>query len=117
MGRWTDDEDARLREYAKIGLTAAEAGVVLDRSESACAGRARRLDVAFNSAAHTDLRLFVAKGGRLVREDIGGVVGVRWARAHRSGPGFATPICEQFLTIGLLEREGGEIYRVGAARR
>jgi hypothetical protein len=43
---------------------------------------------------------FLRKGGRLLREDIGGVVGVRWGRAHRSGPPFDPQTCERLLEKG-----------------
>lgn len=43
---------------------------------------------------------FLKRGGVLIREDIGGVVGVRWGRAHRSGPPFDTETCERLLERG-----------------
>lgn len=43
---------------------------------------------------------FLKRGGVVVREDLGGVVGVRWGRAHRSGAPFNTEACERLLTNG-----------------
>lgn len=118
MAKWTPEEDACLKECAKTGLTAGEAAVAVaalgnERGEAACASRARRLKITFNSASNIGLRNFLAEGGRLIREDIGGVIGVRWARAHRSGSGFATDVCEKLLAIGLLKPEPNaqHVYR------
>lgn len=43
---------------------------------------------------------FLKRGGALVREDIGGAIGVRWGRAHRCGPAFDPLACERLLERG-----------------
>lgn len=43
------------------------------------------------------LRRHLARGGRLVREDIGPPIGVRWCCATRSGDDFDTRHAERFM--------------------
>ncbi len=43
---------------------------------------------------------FLSKGGVLVREEIGGAVGVAWRTASRSGEGFPTEVCEKVRQKG-----------------
>lgn len=46
---------------------------------------------------------FLARGGVVLREAIGGAVGERWARPSRSGSGFDPAICSAWLQNGRLE--------------
>lgn len=115
MAKWTEQEDGKLLACIGDGLTAEETSPVVGKSSSACAGRASRLKVGFNSAPHAGLRAFLSAGGRIVREDLGGVVGVRWARASRSGGGFAAPICDRFVQLGILRAvDDGRAYAKAA---
>ena len=103
MTRWTPEEDAQLTELAAEGLSPAEvAGVMKTRSESAVAGRASKIGASFRSREHQPLREYLSRGGAVVREDIGGVIGVRWAKATRSGEAFSARACEVFVRLGLL---------------
>lgn len=101
-----------LRTCASDGLAASEAAAALGRNVAGVYGRARRLGVRFTSSRHDQLRTFLRKGGRLVREEIGGAVGVRWGRAHRSGAAFDTRVCERLLELGQLKpsAEGQDVY-------
>jgi hypothetical protein len=44
---------------------------------------------------------YLKKGGIILREDIGGVVGVRWCKPTRSG-GFDAPTCARWVAAGRL---------------
>ena len=57
---------------------------------------------------------YLARGGVVMREAIGGAVGERWARPTRSGPGFDPAICSAWLQNGRLEAvadAAGELFR------
>lgn len=43
---------------------------------------------------------FLKRGGAIVREDVGGGVGVRWGKAHRCGRGFDAATCDKILEAG-----------------
>jgi hypothetical protein len=94
---WTEEREGRLRELASSGLTAALCAKALGTTEAAVYGRARKLEISFDGSECASVTRFLAEGGRLLREEIGGVIGVRWCRAHRSGPGFPAAICETLL--------------------
>lgn len=108
MTRWTDAEDDQLKELAADGLSAREIALALDaRSESAVSGRAARIGASLLSSPHQSLREYLADGGRIVREDVGGAVGIHWAKATRSGSNFAATICERFVALGFIEPTDG----------
>lgn len=71
--RWTPAEDERLESLAGDGLSGGEVATVLKRPEGGVRARAAKLGVTFASGDHNQLRTFLAAGGRLIREDIGGV--------------------------------------------
>lgn len=100
--KWTEELDAKLKTLGSDGLTAVEIAAVMDLSEGPVRSRAAHLKVSLDGSDHYDLHRFVAAGGALIREDIGGVIGVRWGRAHRSGSPFDTDMCERLLTLGAL---------------
>lgn len=104
MGKWTKEHDGRLLALIDDGLTAAQVAHLMDRSEGSVRARALKLKVGFNSTRQADLLDFLRKGRALVREDIGGVVGVRWCPADRSGGNFNTPMCETLAHHGFLAR-------------
>lgn len=117
MKRWTEEQDAALAQAIKDGLSAREAGLVVGKSESATQGRANRLKLSFESSENQGLRTYLREGGRLVREEIGGAVGIHWARATRSGGGFKAQFCERLVELGLLVREEGSqsVFRMSEA--
>lgn len=113
MRYWDDTEDATLKRAAEDKLGAYEAAKLLDRSEAAVRGRARKLGVSFNGARCRDVREHVAGGGYLVRDEVGGVIGVHWACATRSAGAFDGQVCEALVEHGLLlpEKPGRAIYK------
>ena len=100
---WSSEEDVVLEACAADGLSGCETARALCRSANTVYARAGRRQIRFASAAQASPRAFLAKGGVLVREDVGGAVGIAWSRAHRSGPGFASTACERYLQLGLLK--------------
>lgn len=100
---WTAAEDQLLRECAGDGLSSGETARVLDRTVDSVSSRAGRKQIRFSSAEHAALRKYLKREGRLLREDIGGAVGVRWATAHRSGPSFSAAVCERLLASGMMQ--------------
>lgn len=108
MSRWNEQEDTVLRELAKDGLSGAEISrAIPGRSESSIYGRARTLRVSLTSREHQSLRDYLADGGCIVRDEVGGVVGVRWAAATRCGESFATKVCERLVSLGFLRTVDG----------
>jgi hypothetical protein len=108
MSRWKPEEDDLLMSLAGDGLSAQEIALALkSRTGAAVYGRAKALKVTLNSREHQSLRDYLREGGRLVRDEVGGVVGVRWARATRSGESFATKVCERFVELGWLRSADG----------
>jgi len=104
---WTDEMKALLTGMAADGLTAGECADALGLTEGQVRYQADKLEIGFDSTAATALRNFLNDGGRLIREDFGGVVGVRWACAHRCGGSFPTAICERLLSLKRLAPEPG----------
>lgn len=103
MTRWTQEQDDLLRELAADGLSAAEiARAMPDRSESAVYGRAAKLKARLSAGNYREMRDYLSGGGCLVRDEVGGVVGVRWARATRSGESYPTRTCERLAALGWL---------------
>lgn len=43
---------------------------------------------------------FLRRGGALIREEMGGAVGIRWGPAHRCGTSFDSNTCERLLSRG-----------------
>lgn len=105
--KWTTELDAKLKALMADGLTAAICADIMGATEGSIYARASSQSFKFQSDECQAVAKFLALGGRLIREDVGGVVGVRWARAHRSGPGFPAPICERLLELGRLTTDHG----------
>jgi hypothetical protein len=104
MSRWTPEEDVILRDNVESGLSAAELALLLpDRTADAVWGRCRKIGLKLRAAEHTPLREYLAEGGCVVRENVGGAIGIHWAKATRSGSAFATSICERFVALGFLK--------------
>lgn len=104
--KWTVELDAQLAELASDGLSVAEAAKIMGLTYGSVAGRASSQRVAFYGHENMGLRAFIQRGGHLMREDIGGIVGIRWAPADRNGGSFPTPFCERLLSLGLLKQAG-----------
>lgn len=102
MAKWTPEEDAQLIDLAKDGLSAKEIAAAIGRSESSVSGRASKLRITMRSRQHQSLREYLREGGPLVRDEIGGAVGVHWTKAARTGEAFAASICERFVALGFL---------------
>lgn len=111
--RWELEDDITLRHLARAGVGAKECGVILGRSEGAVRARAKRLDVTFDGLACKAVREHLASGAVLVREDVGGGIGVHWACATRSLGGFNAKVCEALMNAGLLvpDERGRTVYR------
>lgn len=108
MTKWTPEEDDAITKLAGDGLSAKEiARTVPPRSESAVSSRLSRIGVSLESREHQTLREYLAEGGRLVREEIGGAVGVHWAKATRCGVSFSTQVCERFVELGFIRPDAG----------
>ena len=73
---------------------------------------AMKLDPA--EAARKRLPRFVKRGGFVVRDVVGGAVGVRWTRAARTGGWFNPAKLERALELGVLRPVQGaaSIFRV-----
>lgn len=113
MKPWSTQEDVLLRQCASEGLSSSEAARILDRTVDSVSSRAGRTGVRFSSADHSALRKYLKREGRLIREDVGGAVGVRWACAHRSGPTFSAAICDRLLAHALIlpDPEAPQVFR------
>lgn len=115
MPKWTPGEDDKLLELMADGLSADEIGrVITERSVSAIYGRASTLGKTFCSREHQGLRDYLREGGLLVREEVGGAVGVRWAPATRCGGSFGARVCERLVALGLLipTRDRANVFQV-----
>lgn len=114
MAKWTEDDIATLKVLAKDGHSAVEAAVILERTPAAVSGKASKEGISFDSVRHSELRTLLNGGGAVAREDHGGVVGVRWCSATRSGGSFDAAFCEHLLSRGLIVPDPharGEVYR------
>lgn len=113
---WTAGEDQLLRECAGDGLSSGETARIIGRTVDSVSSRAGRKQIRFNSAEHAALRKYLKREDRLLREDLGGAVGVRWATAHRSGPTFSAAVCERLLAGGLVQPdpEAPHVFRSAA---
>ena len=107
MSQWTEEKDVLLSKAIDGGLTAHEASLLVGESERACRKEAALLGKGFAGAENQGLHVFLRKGGRLVREEIGAAVGTYWTCAHRSGSGFNAELCESLLALGLLVKDLG----------
>lgn len=108
MTRWKPEEDDLLRELAVDGLSAREIALALtERSEGAVSSHASAIGVALISRGSQDLREYLAEGGRIVREDVGGIIGIYWAKATRSGSVFSAKTCERFVALGFIAPTDG----------
>lgn len=112
MNRWLPDEVALLTSLAKIGVGAKECAFILGRSEGAVRAKAQASEVVFNGLACKQVRDHLASGAVLVREEVGGVIGVHWACASRSLGGFNARVCEALRDHGLLvpDERGHAVY-------
>lgn len=107
MKRWTTQEDEKLTALAASGVTAKQASATMPgRTAAGLAKRAAKIGVSFQGGDPA-LRAFLDKGGVLVRDEIGGAVGVRWGCAHRSGGGFDAGVCEKLREFGFLRQHPG----------
>lgn len=107
---WTPERDALLETLAEGGASGEEVARIVECSASTVYRRAKALKIFFDARSTTLLRNFLEDGGRLIREDVGGAVGIRWGRANRSGPGFEFDHCETFLRLGMIVQDGS-VYR------
>jgi hypothetical protein len=73
---------------------------------SAIDGACTRHHVSRNSQRSQEIREAIRRGVRLIREDVGGAIGVRWSSAHRGGETYPTAYCEALVEMGLLELDG-----------
>ena len=76
-------------------------------TDEAPASNLRRDDQLARSAQRARLTRFLKRGGVLVRDVCGGAVGVRWARASRTGSDFDAAVCERRLEEGRLRHVPG----------
>lgn len=114
MTKWTEDDVATLKVLAKDGLSTVEAAVILKRTPAAVSGKASKEGITFDSIRFSEVRSLLANGGAVAREDHGGVVGIRWCSATRSGGSFDVAFCEHLLSRGLIVPDPharGEVYR------
>jgi hypothetical protein len=106
MAKWTPEEDAALTDLAKDGFSAKEIAAAIGRSEGSVSGRVAKLGVSLCSRQHQTLREYLRDGGPLARDDVGGIVGVHWTKAARTGEAFSATICERFVALGFLRPDG-----------
>lgn len=104
--RWTADKLTQLKELAAKGLGGAEIAHVIGATPSAIEGACARYRVSRNSQRSQEIREAIRRGVRLIREDVGGAIGVRWSSAHRGGETYPTAYCEALVEMGLLELDG-----------
>lgn len=109
--KWKPEEIVTLQCLAKDGLTGAEIGRIMDRSEGSVNSAAFRNKIGLDSGAGIMARAYLKEGGAILREDCGGAVGIRWAPAHRSAGSFPTPLCEAYLAHGFLTELRPNTYR------
>lgn len=68
-------------------------------------------------ASHPEYRRLVEymkRGGAVLREDVGGVVGVRWTTAHLSVVRFDPKACERLMERGC--KVGGKLHALSRER-
>lgn len=99
---WSPADEAEVALLAKAGLSGREIGSVLKRSEAAVRAKAAELKVPIDSKANDALRRLLAGSddalpGIILREDLGGVIGVRWCLPSRSGDTFCAAYCQALL--------------------
>ncbi len=100
--KWTDDECSKLAELASHGLSCQMVAKSLGRSVSSVSTKAAKSGVSFDSLRHSELLTLMDKGGNIACEDLGGVIGVRWFPAHRSGGSFDPMFCAKLVELELL---------------
>lgn len=103
MAAWSEKECEKLSELASYGMSCAMVAKALKRSASSVSTKASKSGVRFDSLRHSELITLMDKGGNIAREDLGGVIGIRWFPAHRSGGSFDASFCEKLLEFGVLE--------------
>ncbi|MFY8143064.1 MAG: hypothetical protein ACOVMT_04175 [Caulobacter sp.] len=109
--RWSPADEARLVELAKAGLSGKEIGSVLARPVGGVRAKASELKVPIDSVPNDALRRHLAGDdtrlpGAVLREEIGGVIGVRWCLPSRYGETFCTVYCDTLLSLGRLVQAG-----------
>jgi hypothetical protein len=103
MSRWTTEEDDLLKQLAVDGMSATlMTRALAGRSEAAITGRACRLGVPLASRAHQSLIDHLREGGAIIREQVGGAIGVHWTTAARAGGHFSDRLCERLLSLGYI---------------
>jgi len=102
MAAWSEEDVERLEQLAGEGLSGKEIALILKRTEAAIRAKAAACEISIDSREDGGLRSFLRDGGHLIREEIGGAVGVHWARASRSGGAFSPRLCERLRELGLI---------------
>ena len=101
--KWTPEEDQKLRDLASDGLSPTLiANILPERTADAIWARASRLKIRLQSQETRSAYEYLKEGGAVVRDEIGGVVGVRWGAATRTGETFATRFCERLVALGFI---------------
>lgn len=113
--RWDAGDVKRLEDMAAFGLDRTEIAHVLGRTPIAIRDKAAEEEIALHPQKLSTIRSFGRKGGVFVREFLGGSIGLRWGRAHRSGASFDREACERLFDFGMIlpaERagEGGHVW-------
>lgn len=104
---WDRGDIDRLADMADFGLAPDEIGHILGRTPKAIKDKAAEQSIQIASAKLSTIRNFGRKGGVFVREFLGGQIGIRWGRAHRSGAAFDTTACERLLDDGFITTATG----------
>lgn len=112
---WDAGDVVRLEDMLAFGMNPDEIGHVLGRTPKAIKDKAVEQSFQIVSANLSNIRNFGRKGGVFVREFLGGSIGIRWGRAHRSGAAFSTEACERLFDAGMIIKaenagEGGHIW-------
>lgn len=100
--KWTDDELGRLEELASHGMSCQMVAKALERSVASVSTKAAKSGISFDSLRHSELITLMDKGGNIACEDLGGVIGIRWFPAHRSGGSFDPEFCAKLVELEIL---------------
>lgn len=97
----------RLRTLAGDGLDGRWIARAMGRSTNSIYSMASKSGIRIGADDLSLSRKALAGGVALIREEIGGSIGIRWACAHRSGDPLNSRFLERIYELGYLKAKDG----------
>lgn len=99
---WSPAQAERLYAEADLGLSVAEIEYRTKFPKRDINARLKMDEAEVNPSRIAAIRRAGKKRTIFLREDVGGVIGLRWLCAHRSGAAFDVEKCEALMAAGVL---------------